>query len=60
MKRLAGRLHARLLERSLRSLGEPACAVVSAELSELRATLAALGTTLDRRLSVEGAGDGAP
>lgn len=54
IRRLAARLHARLLERSLRSLGAPACAVVSAELVELHATLAALGTTLEARLSVEG------
>jgi hypothetical protein len=55
MKRLAARLHARLLERSLPSLGEPACAVVRGELTELRRTLAALSTTLNRRLSLEGA-----
>jgi hypothetical protein len=59
MKRLAARLHARLLERSLPSLGEPACAVVRGELTELRRTLAALSTTLDRRLSLEGACGGA-
>jgi len=55
MKRLAARLHARLLERSLTSLGEPACAVVSRELGELRATLVALTTTLDARLGAPGA-----
>lgn len=55
MKRLAARLHARLLERSLASLGEPACAVVSRELTELRATLGTLTTTLDTRLSAQGA-----
>ncbi len=54
IKRLAARLQARLLERSLPSLGAPACAVVCAELAELRATLAALGITLEARLSVEG------
>jgi len=54
MKRLAARLHARLLERSLASLGEPACSVVSRELAELRAALAALATTLDRRLGAPG------
>ncbi len=55
MKQLASRLHARLLERSLQSLGEPACAVVFAELVELRSALAALTGTLDTRLSVSGA-----
>jgi hypothetical protein len=55
MKRLAVRLHARLLERSLTSLGAPACAVVCSELAELRSTLGALITTLDARLSVQGA-----
>ena len=55
MKRLAARLHARLLERSLTSLGAPACAVVCAELAELRSTLGALSTTLDARLSAQGA-----
>lgn len=54
MKRLAARLHARLLERSLRSLGAPACAVVSGELAELRSTLGALIATLDARLGVQG------
>lgn len=55
MKRLAARLHARLLERSLTSLGAPACAVVSGELAELRSTLSALITTLDARLGGQGA-----
>jgi hypothetical protein len=59
IKRLAARLHARLLERSLTSLGAPACAVVSGELAELRSTLNALTTTLDARLSVQGASDAA-
>ena len=59
MKRLAVRLHARLLERSLTSLGAPACAVVSGELAELRRALGALSTTLDARLSVQGASDAA-
>jgi ParB-like chromosome segregation protein Spo0J len=54
MKRLAARLHARLLERSLASLGDPACAVVSRELLELRATLLALTHTLDTRLGAKG------
>jgi len=57
MKRLAARLHARLLERSLESLGAPACAVASRELLELRATLLSLTTTLDLRLGVKGASD---
>jgi hypothetical protein len=48
-------LHARLLERSLQSLGAPACAVVCAELVELLATLTALKGTLDARLGVAGA-----
>jgi len=55
IKRMAARLHARLLERTLESLGEAACAVVSAELVELHAALAALTTTLDARLSGQGA-----
>lgn len=50
MRRLAARLHARLLERSLTSLGEAACAVVGAELGELRSTLGALSETLATRL----------
>ncbi len=58
MKRLAARLHARLLERSLRSLGAPACVVVAGELAELRSTLGALSATLDTRLSDPGALDG--
>jgi len=53
MKRQATRLHARLLERSLTSLGEPACAVVSRELTELRGALTALTKTLDQRLSAK-------
>ena len=55
MKRLSARLHARLLERSLASLGEPACAVVSKELGELRAALGSLAKTLDERLAAQGA-----
>lgn len=54
MKRLAVRLHARLLERSLTSLGAPSCTVVCAELAELRSTLGALSTTLDARLKARG------
>jgi ParB-like chromosome segregation protein Spo0J len=59
MKRLAARLHARLLERSLTSLGEPACAVVTRELGELRGTLTALTGTLGKRLDAQGAADAA-
>jgi hypothetical protein len=55
IKRLSTRLHARLLERSLESLGEEACATVSGELLELRAAMCALGETLERRLSAHGA-----
>ena len=54
MKRLTVRLHARLLERSLQSLGEAACAVVSRELVELRLALLALTGTLDTRLTTPG------
>jgi len=57
MKRHAVRMHARLLERSLASLGEAACAVVSRELAELRSTLGALSKTLDTRLGERGAPD---
>ena len=53
LKRLSTRLHARLLERSLPSLGEPACAVVGQELAELRAALGALAKTLDARLPAQ-------
>lgn len=55
MKRIATRLHARLLERSLESLGVPACAAVSRELSELGSALHALTKTLDARLAAPGA-----
>jgi len=51
MKRHAARMHARLLERSLSSLGEAACVVVSRELVELGCTLGALVKTLDTRLN---------
>ena len=57
MKRLAARLHARLLERSLTSLGEAACDVVTQELTQLRSTLSALTTTLDTRINAQGATD---
>jgi hypothetical protein len=59
MKRMATRMQVRLLERSLLSLGAPACAAVSRELVELRATLSALTTTLDARLGTTGATDAA-
>lgn len=55
MKRIGTRLHARLLERPLASLGEPACALVSKELLELKSALVALGHTLELRLSTSGA-----
>ena len=51
MKRLSVRLHARLLERSLASLGAEAAALAARELMELKAALAALGTTLEHRLT---------
>lgn len=54
MKRLTARLHARLLERSLQSLGEAAGAIVSRELGELRLALIALTKTLDSRLTTPG------
>ena len=57
MKRLAARLHARLLERSLLSLGEPVCSVAGRELSELREVLGALTATLDVRLAAGGSRD---
>jgi hypothetical protein len=59
MKRLAARMHARLLERSLTSLGETACSVVSRELAQLHSTLDALSKTLDTRLSERGETDAA-
>jgi hypothetical protein len=55
MKRVATRMQAQLLGRSLLSLGAPVCAAVSQELVELRATLSALTTTLDTRLGVSDA-----
>ena len=57
MKHIAARLHARLLERSLESLGREACATVSRELLDLRGALRALGVTLDTRLGAAGARD---
>jgi hypothetical protein len=59
MKRLAVRLQTRLLERSLDSLGEPACKNVGRELALLRSTLRALTTTLDARLGLQGVADAA-
>lgn len=59
MKRLAVRLQTRLCERSLESLGEPACVSVARELGSLRATLRALSTTLDARLDAHGGADDA-
>ena len=56
MKRLAARLHARLLERSLASLGTEACGVVAAELRELRRTLEALAQSLTLRLEAREGG----
>ncbi len=58
MKRLATRMHARLLERSLASLGAAAAALVAEELAELRNTLGALSNTLDTRLGERGSVDG--
>lgn len=59
MKRQAMRLHARLLERSLASLGAPGCEVVTRELGELRGALGALTKTLDERLRARGDTDAA-
>ena len=60
MKRLAVRLQTRLLERSLTSLGEASCAMVSGELRELRRALASLTTSLDSRLGAAAGTPGAP
>ena len=54
MRRLSVRLHARLLERSLESLGEPACTAVRHELAELHSALCALTQTLDARMRAQG------
>ena len=51
MKRRAVRLHARLLERPLVSLGAKAAALAARELRELRAALTTLCITLDERLT---------
>jgi hypothetical protein len=54
MKRLCVRMHARLLERSLQSLGMEACATVSHEFAELHAALSAMTHTLELRLAAQG------
>jgi ParB-like chromosome segregation protein Spo0J len=59
MKRLSVRLHARLLERSLESLGVEASALVREPLGELRDGLGALMKTLEIRLKPQGASDAA-
>ena len=51
MKRLSVRLHARLLERPISSLGVAAAALAVRELRELKAALTALCITLDERLA---------
>ena len=51
MRRLSVRLHARLLERSLASLGAEAAELATRELAELKAALTALGITLEHRLT---------
>lgn len=59
MKRLSVRLHARLLERSLESLGVEASALVREPLGELHDGLGALMKTLEIRLKPQGASDAA-
>jgi ParB-like chromosome segregation protein Spo0J len=59
IKRIGARLHARLMERSLASLGEPARVVVSKELAELSGALVALTKTLKMRLGAPGGADAA-
>lgn len=54
MKRLATRVHSRLLERSVESLGEPASQAVRGELKKLGDVLKALTKTMDARLGVSG------
>ena len=51
MKRLSVRLHARLLERPISSMGAKAATLAARELRELKAALTALCTTLDERLA---------
>ena len=53
MKRVVVRLHARLLTRSLESLGNAACTTVSRELLNLRGALTPFSKTLDARLHME-------
>lgn len=59
IKRYAVRMQARLLERSIESLGEPASETVAAELDLLRTTLRALVDTLNARLGANGVANGA-
>lgn len=54
MKRSAARLHTRLLERSLTSLGEAAAVIVSRELGELHSALGALSETIETRFAEQG------
>jgi len=58
MKRLVVRVHTRLLERPLASLGMDAAGVAARELVELKAALAALCTTLEKRLAEREVDDG--
>ena len=51
MRRLSVRLHARLLERSLVSLGAEAAELAALQLLELKGALTALGITLEQRLT---------
>jgi hypothetical protein len=51
MRRLSVRLHARLLERSLMSLGAEAAGLAVLQLLELKGALTALGITLEQRLT---------
>jgi len=57
IKRIAVRMQARLLGRSIASLGEPSSTMLAGELTLLRSTLHALATTLDKSLSAYGAAD---
>ena len=57
MKRGAIRLHTRLLERSIGSLGEAAALTVSRELRELLSTLGALTKTIETRIVEQGETD---
>jgi hypothetical protein len=51
MKRMSARLHTRLLERPLESLGADAATLAARELLELKAALTALCATLCKRLA---------